>query len=45
MIALSAIKGAFQDPENILASWDPNYLSPCTFAFVECDVNQSVFGL
>jgi hypothetical protein len=43
--ALSAIKEAFQDPENVLISWDPNYLSPCTFAFVECDANQSVFGL
>ncbi|KAG0618072.1 hypothetical protein M758_4G036400 [Ceratodon purpureus] len=43
--ALSAIKEAFVDPENVLVSWDPNYLSPCTFAFVECDANQSVFGL
>jgi len=43
--SLSAIKEAFNDPENVLASWDPNYLSPCTFAFVECDANQSVYGL
>lgn len=43
--SLSAVKEAFIDPENVLASWDPNYLSPCTFAFVECDANQSVYGL
>ncbi|XP_024372657.1 LRR receptor kinase BAK1 [Physcomitrium patens] len=43
--SLAAIKQAFEDPENVLASWDPNYLSPCTFAFVECDANHSVYGL
>ena len=32
-----AIRQAFQDPQNALASWDANYMSPCTFAYVECD--------
>jgi somatic embryogenesis receptor kinase 1 len=43
--SLFSIKQAFEDPENVLVSWDPNYLSPCTFAFVECDDNNSVSGL
>nr|APU94860.1 leucine-rich repeat receptor-like protein kinase [Pohlia nutans] len=42
---LFTIKQALQDPQNMLVSWDPNYLSPCTFAFVECDDNQLVSGL
>jgi len=43
--SLYAIKEVFIDLENVHASWDPYYLSPCTFAFMEYDANQSVSGL
>ena len=44
--SLFAIRQAFQDPQNALASWDANYMSPCTFAYVECDPqSQSVVRL
>ncbi|XP_073388784.1 LRR receptor kinase BAK1 isoform X2 [Physcomitrium patens] len=43
--SLFAIKRALQDPLNVLASWDSNYMSPCTFAFVDCDSNNSINGL
>lgn len=45
MKSLFAIKRALQDPLNVLASWDSNYMSPCTFAFVDCDSNNSINGL
>jgi somatic embryogenesis receptor kinase 1 len=42
VMALWAIRQALQDPQNALATWDKNYISPCTFAYIQCSAEQVV---
>jgi hypothetical protein len=43
--ALFGVRQALQDPHNALVSWDVNYLSPCTFMWVQCSAQQVVTSM
>lgn len=40
--ALSALKQSSSDPGNVLNSWDPNSVDPCTWIFITCNDQNSV---
>uniref|UniRef100_A0A0D9XSE6 Leucine-rich repeat-containing N-terminal plant-type domain-containing protein n=1 Tax=Leersia perrieri TaxID=77586 RepID=A0A0D9XSE6_9ORYZ len=39
---LYAQRQAWKDPENVLESWDPTLVNPCTWFHVTCNLNNSV---
>ncbi|XP_042066701.1 leucine-rich repeat protein 2-like isoform X1 [Salvia splendens] len=43
--ALSALRSRLSDPTNVLQSWDPTLVSPCTWFHVTCDSNNHVVRL
>jgi somatic embryogenesis receptor kinase 1 len=43
--ALSDVRQALHDPHNALVSWDVNYISPCTFMWVQCSTQQVVTSM
>ncbi|XP_068467727.1 leucine-rich repeat protein 1-like [Phaseolus vulgaris] len=40
--ALSAFRRRVSDPNNVLQSWDPTLVNPCTWLRVSCDSNDNV---
>ncbi|KAM3753726.1 hypothetical protein ACB098_03G113900 [Castanea mollissima] len=40
--ALNALKTNLADPHNVLQSWDPTLVNPCTWFHVTCNNNNSV---
>ncbi|KAM3694464.1 hypothetical protein ACB098_07G058400 [Castanea mollissima] len=40
--ALNALKTNLADPNNVLQSWDPTLVNPCTWFHVTCDSQNSV---
>ncbi|KAI7732117.1 hypothetical protein M8C21_004335, partial [Ambrosia artemisiifolia] len=40
--ALYALKIQLPDPNNVLQSWDPTLVNPCTWNHVTCNNNNSV---
>jgi len=40
--ALSALKASVNDPNNVLQSWDPTLVNPCTWFHVTCDNDSRV---
>nr|POF11808.1 brassinosteroid insensitive 1-associated receptor kinase 1 [Quercus suber] len=40
--ALNALKTNLADPNNVLQSWDPTLVNPCTWFHVTCDSENSV---
>ncbi|ESW29136.1 hypothetical protein PHAVU_002G046300, partial [Phaseolus vulgaris] len=40
--ALSAFRGRLSDPNNVMQSWDPTLVNPCTWLRVSCDSNDNV---
>ncbi|GLJ20207.1 hypothetical protein SUGI_0366800 [Cryptomeria japonica] len=40
--ALIALRSMLHDPHNILESWDPALVNPCTWFHVTCDINHCV---
>lgn len=43
--ALYALRRAVKDPENVLQSWDPTLVDPCTWFHVTCDTDNRVTRL
>ncbi|KAK2664913.1 hypothetical protein Ddye_003487 [Dipteronia dyeriana] len=43
--ALHALRSRFKDPINVLQSWDPTLVNPCTWFHVTCDSNNHVIRL
>ncbi|KAL5712799.1 Leucine-rich repeat protein 2 [Ranunculus cassubicifolius] len=43
--ALHALRTRFEDPTNVLQSWDPTLVNPCTWFHVTCDANNHVIRL
>ncbi|KAJ0010986.1 hypothetical protein Pint_33774 [Pistacia integerrima] len=43
--ALHALRSRFKDPTNVLQSWDPTLVNPCTWFHVTCDANNHVIRL
>uniref|UniRef100_A0A2P2KXV6 Serine-threonine protein kinase plant-type n=2 Tax=Rhizophora mucronata TaxID=61149 RepID=A0A2P2KXV6_RHIMU len=43
--ALHALRSRLSDPTNVLQSWDPTLVNPCTWFHVTCDVNNHVIRL
>ncbi|KAI7755097.1 hypothetical protein M8C21_025967 [Ambrosia artemisiifolia] len=43
--ALYALRRSFNDPDNVLQSWDPNLVNPCTWFHVTCDQDNRVTRL
>ncbi|CAM8941630.1 unnamed protein product [Rhodiola kirilowii] len=40
--ALNALKSNLEDPNNVLQSWDPTLVNPCTWFHVTCNTDNSV---
>ncbi|KAL8152344.1 hypothetical protein V2J09_010104 [Rumex salicifolius] len=40
--ALNALKSSLSDPNNVLTSWDPTLVNPCTWFHVTCNPDNSV---
>nr|GMD85618.1 somatic embryogenesis receptor kinase 1-like [Ipomoea batatas]GME09416.1 somatic embryogenesis receptor kinase 1-like [Ipomoea batatas] len=40
--ALYALRRGLSDPNNVLQSWDPNLVNPCTWFHVSCDKDNRV---
>uniref|UniRef100_A0A0C9S562 TSA: Wollemia nobilis Ref_Wollemi_Transcript_21762_1171 transcribed RNA sequence n=1 Tax=Wollemia nobilis TaxID=56998 RepID=A0A0C9S562_9CONI len=40
--ALHALRSSLSDPDNVLQSWDPTLVNPCTWFHVSCDQNNHV---
>ncbi|KAL8129636.1 hypothetical protein V2J09_018791 [Rumex salicifolius] len=40
--ALAALKTSLSDPNNVLTSWDPTLVNPCTWFHVTCNNDNSV---
>ncbi|EEF49570.1 protein binding protein, putative [Ricinus communis] len=40
--ALISLKSSLSDPNNVLASWDPSLVDPCTWFHVTCNQNNEV---
>ncbi|XVE93087.1 hypothetical protein REPUB_Repub01dG0160100 [Reevesia pubescens] len=40
--ALNALKTNVADPDNVLQSWDPTLVNPCTWSYVTCNSENSV---
>lgn len=43
--ALHALRSRLSDPTNVLQSWDPTLVNPCTWFHVTCDANSHVIRL
>ncbi|KAF8404914.1 hypothetical protein HHK36_009809 [Tetracentron sinense] len=43
--ALNALRSRLSDPTNVLQSWDPTLVNPCTWFHVTCDSNNHVIRL
>ncbi|KAJ3697875.1 hypothetical protein LUZ61_001580 [Rhynchospora tenuis] len=43
--ALHALRTKLSDPNNVLESWDPTLINPCTWFHVTCDNNYRVIRL
>ncbi|XP_030475554.1 leucine-rich repeat protein 2-like [Syzygium oleosum] len=43
--ALHALRTRLSDPNNMLQSWDPTLVNPCTWFHVTCDTNNHVIRL
>ncbi|KAH6773103.1 Leucine-rich repeat family protein [Perilla frutescens var. hirtella] len=43
--ALHALRSRLSDPTNVLQSWDPTLVNPCTWFHVTCDSNNHVVRL
>ncbi|KAH9612283.1 hypothetical protein KSS87_015502, partial [Heliosperma pusillum] len=43
--ALIALKNSLSNPDQVLESWDPNLVDPCTFFHVTCDSDNHVTRL
>ncbi|KAK4413581.1 Leucine-rich repeat protein 1 [Sesamum alatum] len=43
--ALYALRRSVNDPENVLQSWDPTLVDPCTWFHVTCDADNRVTRL
>ncbi|KAL3538818.1 hypothetical protein ACH5RR_002184 [Cinchona calisaya] len=43
--ALHALRSRLKDPKNVLQSWDPTLVNPCTWFHVTCDSNSHVVRL
>ncbi|KAF4364384.1 hypothetical protein F8388_006961 [Cannabis sativa] len=43
--ALHALRNRLSDPTNVLQSWDPTLVNPCTWFHVSCDNNNHVIRL
>ncbi|XP_004496889.1 leucine-rich repeat protein 2-like [Cicer arietinum] len=43
--ALHALRNRLSDPYNVLQSWDPTLVNPCTWFHVTCDSNNHVIRL
>ncbi|KAK6916355.1 Leucine-rich repeat [Dillenia turbinata] len=43
--ALYALRSRLSDPTNVLQSWDPTLVNPCTWFHVTCDSNNHVIRL
>ncbi|GAA0171386.1 hypothetical protein Leryth_004298 [Lithospermum erythrorhizon] len=43
--ALHAMRSRLSDPNNIMQSWDPTLVNPCTWFHVTCDSNNNVLRL
>ncbi|KAK8603340.1 hypothetical protein V6N13_085530 [Hibiscus sabdariffa] len=43
--ALYALRRAVRDPKNVLQSWDPTLVDPCTWFHVTCDADNRVTRL
>lgn len=43
--ALHALRSRLSDPKNVLQSWDPTLVNPCTWFHVTCDANDHVIRL
>lgn len=43
--ALYALRRSVKDPDNVLQSWDPNLVSPCTWFHVTCNQDNHVTRL
>ncbi|KAJ9175185.1 hypothetical protein P3X46_013764 [Hevea brasiliensis] len=43
--ALHALRSRLSDPTNVLQSWDPTLVNPCTWFHVTCDSNSHVIRL
>ncbi|KAI3695603.1 hypothetical protein L1987_78601 [Smallanthus sonchifolius] len=43
--ALHGLRTKFSDPKNVLQSWDPTLVNPCTWFHVTCDSNNHVIRL
>lgn len=39
---LYAQRRAWNDPDNVLQSWDPTLVNPCTWFHVTCNLDNSV---
>ncbi|KAL3651617.1 BRASSINOSTEROID INSENSITIVE 1-associated receptor kinase 1 [Castilleja foliolosa] len=40
--ALNALRNSLSDPNNVLSSWDPTLVNPCTWFHVTCNSDNSV---
>ncbi|KAL6988594.1 Leucine-rich repeat protein 1 [Sarracenia purpurea var. burkii] len=40
--ALYALRHSLADPDNVLQSWDPNLVNPCTWFHITCNQNNHV---
>lgn len=40
--ALHSLRTNLQDPNNVLQSWDPTLVNPCTWFHVTCNNDNSV---
>ncbi|PHT71289.1 hypothetical protein T459_26393 [Capsicum annuum] len=40
--ALYALRRSLSDPDNVLQSWDPNLVNPCTWFHVTCNGDNQV---
>jgi len=40
--ALSALRRGLTDPDNVLQSWDPNLVNPCTWFHITCNQDNHV---
>ncbi|GKV08261.1 hypothetical protein SLEP1_g19918 [Rubroshorea leprosula] len=43
--ALYTLKKSLTDPDNVLQSWDPNLVNPCTWFHITCDLQNRVTRL
>ncbi|CAM8997484.1 unnamed protein product [Rhodiola kirilowii] len=43
--ALHAFRVRLSDPKNVLQSWDPTLVNPCTWFHVTCDANSHIVRL